>query len=411
MRNLVGFSWLVGLSSGLFFGCGGSTVTTPAPVQGGKCDTPTESVIAKDGCTKCTCGAHDTWDCSGNTCMGSGGSSAGTSGSPSAGKGGGSTMGTGGSTMGTGGSTMGTGGGTMGTGGSTMGTGGSTMSTGGTDMGSAGGPTACAPGETVMEAGCQVCTCSADGSGWSCTTSVCNDECPPPVAFDPNGCASAGGYALNPGTGYCCAYGSSCAAPQGWSIFDTPDCMPSMVGCPKETADCDGDPGNGCETDLMSPENCGRCGNECPAPAGTMAACTYGICYTVMLPPPPQCVYGGADYNAGDSFPARDGCNTCDCVSNADNTVSVSCTEQACVCNPDAELYRKYSTTSPDACMTADITCPDNTTMFTNDCGCGCEQSEQCPDVFDCAVQDHMVCDRSLIATCPYSTVQTTPTN
>ena len=44
--------------------------------------------------------------------------------------------------------------------------------------------------------------------------------------------------------------------------------------------------------------------------------------------PSGDCTYQGQSYNAGDSFPAGDGCNSCSC----DEGGSVSCTEIACSC-------------------------------------------------------------------------------
>jgi alpha-tubulin suppressor-like RCC1 family protein len=48
--------------------------------------------------------------------------------------------------------------------------------------------------------------------------------------------------------------------------------------CAGDTADCDGNPNNGCETDLSnSPENCGACANFCGSP-GQSGVCTSGSC-------------------------------------------------------------------------------------------------------------------------------------
>lgn len=43
-------------------------------------------------------------------------------------------------------------------------------------------------------------------------------------------------------------------------------------------------------------------------------------------PDPGTCSYNGRDYHAGDTFPDRDGCNTCSCLAGG----SVVCTERAC---------------------------------------------------------------------------------
>jgi hypothetical protein len=50
-----------------------------------------------------------------------------------------------------------------------------------------------------------------------------------------------------------------------------------VIDCPDGTGDCDGDPGNGCETQLNTAENCGFCGDACDL-ANAAATCTAGAC-------------------------------------------------------------------------------------------------------------------------------------
>jgi hypothetical protein len=51
-------------------------------------------------------------------------------------------------------------------------------------------------------------------------------------------------------------------------------------------------------------------------------------------------------------------------------------------CNPDTEYNREYLFAS---CTTIDWDCATpNTTMFMNECGCGCEQDPTCPEIFYC---------------------------
>jgi hypothetical protein len=48
-----------------------------------------------------------------------------------------------------------------------------------------------------------------------------------------------------------------------------------VKSCNKGFADCDADPGNGCEVDIMNDnDNCGACGNVCPS----LEICVLGVC-------------------------------------------------------------------------------------------------------------------------------------
>jgi hypothetical protein len=59
------------------------------------------------------------------------------------------------------------------------------------------------------------------------------------------------------------ASGGTCAACSSSSYCSAGACVP----CPTGTADCDGNPGNGCEARLDQPPNCGACN------AGTVISC------------------------------------------------------------------------------------------------------------------------------------------
>lgn len=57
-----------------------------------------------------------------------------------------------------------------------------------------------------------------------------------------------------------------CAVPEGTSVrCDPGKCRVSS--CAEGFDDCDGDPANGCETDLKQPTSCGSCTRNCPADA------------------------------------------------------------------------------------------------------------------------------------------------
>lgn len=69
----------------------------------------------------------------------------------------------------------------------------------------------------------------------------------------------------------------------GDTPVDTPVDTVDDSGCPPGTGDCDGNPGNGCETDTTSDAaNCGACGHDCDG--GT---CVASMCQPVHVADPP----------------------------------------------------------------------------------------------------------------------------
>jgi hypothetical protein len=143
------------------------------------------------------------------------------------------------------------------------------------------------------------------------------------------------------------------------------DC--SMVGCAPPPLCAEG-----C-TDVCGCCSCGA-GEEMVID-GVPHTCTGGC----WAPDAETCTYDGRVYEVGDSFPATDGCNHCFC----DASGLVACTAMACFCSPDAEYWRDYVGT-PETCPLIDFVCPEGATHFSNECGCGCEQSIDCPEWLDC---------------------------
>ncbi len=112
--------------------------------------------------------------------------------------------------------------------------------------------------------------------------------------------------------------------------------------------------------------------NDCTCQDDGLTVCTQLACAST-------CTYAGKVYKEGETFPALDGCNKCTCSSGL-----ASCTEINCPCDPGQEWYRDYVSKSPKECATISYACPENTTAFSNACGCGCEQDPSCPQWFDC---------------------------
>lgn len=76
-------------------------------------------------------------------------------------------------------------------------------------------------------------------------------------------------------------------------------------------------------------------------------------------------------------------------------------------CNPELEHDRDYVADSPAECAVILYACPDHTEAFNNDCGCGCEQSADCPEFVDCmpGPDPRPGCTDDERARCPYTDV------
>jgi hypothetical protein len=122
-------------------------------------------------------------------------------------------------------------------------------------------------------------------------------------------------------------------------------------------------------------DNC----NSCTCQTVNIAHCTFKTemsCTTNDCTS--SCAYAGRFYNNGTSFTSTDGCNECTCVNGV-----VDCTQNDCNCFT-AQYWRLYRLTDANQCAAAVLNCPIGTTEFTNACGCGCEQSPDCPEYARC---------------------------
>jgi hypothetical protein len=105
---------------------------------------------------------------------------------------------------------------------------------------------------------CKVATCN---SGWA----DCNGEAD-------DGCEAN----TNESVAHCGGCDTKCPdPPNGSAACENGTCG---VGCAANFGNCDGDPNNGCETELLgSEEHCGACGMAC-SPANGTGQCTGGVC-------------------------------------------------------------------------------------------------------------------------------------
>lgn len=93
----------------------------------------------------------------------------------------------------------------------------------------------------------------------------------------------------------------------------------------------------------------------------------------------PACAAGYSHGNSGCPLTTPNPCYTADECGGG-----MTCLKTSVVCDRAAEYNRRYQYADTTACQTANITCPSNTTVFKNACGCGCEQSATCPQWVDC---------------------------
>lgn len=140
---------------------------------------------------------------------------------------------------------------------------------------------------------CNTCTCIS--AKVACTLRDCNPN-------QPKDCTA------NPAV---CGADSFCLFPEGLCKAGA---MPLF--CQKKPQACTGDatPVCGCDEKTYS--------NACAAHTAGISIKAKGACPT----PPKGCAYEGKDYKDGESFPDKDGCNTCSC-----SDAKIACTQKACV--------------------------------------------------------------------------------
>ncbi|MGC4064060.1 MAG: hypothetical protein QM784_05355 [Polyangiaceae bacterium] len=185
--------------------------------------------------------------------------------------------------------------------------------------------------------------CFVDGKWFSAGAIISGDPCSSCVCLSGGGVACSGSGAAPPPPVARCVYGGVDLA--------SGDVVPSLEGC----ATC-----------------------TCTASTSQCSVFTQVICEPMNCTG--SCSYAGWTYANGATFPATDGCNSCRCSAG-----KVSCTEVGCACNPNSETWRYYELHDPTSCASAGFTCPSGTVRFDNQCGCGCEQSLDCPDAHQCA--------------------------
>jgi len=163
--------------------------------------------------------------------------------------------------------------------------------------------------------------------------------------------------------GFC---GDACNFPNASGTCEMGTC--TFGACAMGFDDCDNNPANGCEADLGAPENCGACGNMCPAGPNSTATCMGGTCGIMCAAGFGDCdgnAMNGCETNLGTSV---SDCGACGHACSNTNAVNVACMAGSCAPSCGAG----YGDCMTPAAPAADDGCETNTDADVTHCGaCG----------------------------------------
>lgn len=158
-------------------------------------------------------------------------------------------------------------------------------------------------------------------------------------------------------------------------VCATPDCPPGFV-------DCNGSEADGCEATLDSPENCGSCGNACPAvPFPHMVAtCSSGTCSRACQGSWFDCndnLADGCEVNLAETG-GRCGCTMVGACSRESDCCTGVCNEGSCCgrtgdyCASDFDCcFGGHICRGERCCRTFDTACSSDSDCCSNLCNAG----------------------------------------
>lgn len=162
----------------------------------------------------------------------------------------------------------------------------------------------------------------------TCSNSLCKDNPCGPGTADCNsdsmdGCETSTETAQN--CGFCNNNCNLANANEGCAngACTVESCLPGY-------ANCDMQPGNGCEVNTNTVNNCGMCGNACPMGPNSTATCTNGMCGLTCDAGYADCNNNAADGCEANLQTSTAHCGECGHICSGANAVSTACTDGNC---------------------------------------------------------------------------------
>jgi hypothetical protein len=174
--------------------------------------------------------------------------------------------------------------------------------------------------------------CSFANAQAKCANSICTvDVCSAPYGDcdgnDANGCETN----TTSSVAHCGACNSACTNNNGSTKCTNSLCVPT---CGIGYDDCDGDPKNGCETNVnQSNAHCGGCGLACNKINASSATCQTGSCNLACTGAFEDCDGVGANGCEANTQTDSANCGACGTVCE----VGTPCIAGQCGCTPDAD--------------------------------------------------------------------------
>jgi hypothetical protein len=193
------------------------------------------------------------------------------------------------------------------------------------------------------------CAVGSCNSGYADCDDDATNGCETDVNDDPTACGSCNNDCTktDAGTSWTCSSGTC-----------------KLSSCPTGKQDCDGNPNNGCETNLdTDPNNCGFCGNKCNL-ANATATCTNGQCAVATC----NAGYANCDNNPANGCEVNlntssVNCGACGRTCSNQGASSVSCSGGVCTptCSAGYDNCNQPPVSQPDdGCETNVLNSPAN---------------------------------------------------